>query len=316
MKTPKNRKMLYIALGILVLLGAVAGIVYAVLSSSKKNGGGDDPGSSPPPSWDCDRQTNACSDPHTGQGQYQKKSDCDKYCKPKPPTPGPGPGPPGQWNKGLNVTYYYDCSGQTCDAPLLQPWDQSKFIAGPGYKILDPKDYGGSIYGEKMWIYGAASDGLANLLGDNIPGLGYPDSSSGPNKGCGRSILIKNPAATNSDWTVLVMRKNRCPPSSNGCEAGKIHMDLMIPGFDNLQYSTNPICGNPGTALSKDQSIICGALTNPSMCTECHQLPQDFINGCQLFVEWGWPTGNPTCDWQIVDTPNAFIQYTKTIQLS
>ena len=218
------------------------------------------------------------------------------------------------WQDGLAVTHYYDCNGQACDAPLLQPWNPDKFITPKGYMILDPNDFGGPMHGEKMWLYGAASDDLAKLLGDNVPGLGHPDSSSGPNFGCGRSILIKNPAAKNSDWTALVMRKNRCPPWSNGCEAGKIHMDLMIPGFDDLQYSTSNICGKPGTAMSKEQSSICGT-TTPVNCNSCDKLPAPFVKGCKLFVGWGWPNGNPTCQYKLVTTPPKFIEYTKKVQL-
>jgi hypothetical protein len=237
--------------------------------------------------------------------------------KPTPPTPTPQkPTPPkdkGKWKSGLSVTHYYDCGGQSCDAPLLQPWDKTKFIAGPGYTVLDPNDFGGAKYGEKMWIYGAASDILAKEMGKNIPDLGYITEGDA-NFGCGQSILIRNSNAKNPNWTALVMRKSRCPPWSSGCD--KPHMDLMIPGFDNLQYSTANRCGTEGTGMSKEQSAICGALDNPSTCDLCEKLPSDFTKGCKLFVEWGWKTGNPTCDYKVVETPNAFIEYTKKIQLS
>ena len=218
----------------------------------------------------------------------------------------------GEWKDGLSVTHYYDCGGQSCDAPLLQPWNDSKFVAGPGYTVLDPNDFGGAKYGEKMWIYGAASDVLANMLGDNVDGLGKVTEGDATG-GCGKSILIKNPDAKNSDWTALVMRKSRCPPWSSGCD--KPHMDLMIPGFDNLQYSTANRCGDPGTGMTKEESAICGADGNPSACSKCDSLPENFRKGCQLFVDWGWTRGDPTCQYKVVETPEEFIAYTKKIQI-
>ena len=163
-----------------------------------------------------------------------------------------------------------------------------------------------------MWIYGAASDQLAKMLGDNVDGLGRVTEGN-VSGGCGRSILIKNPDAKNSDWTALVMRKSRCPPWSTGCD--QPHMDLMIPGFDNLIYSTANSCGDPGTGMSQEQSGICGQLDNPSTCSKCDQLPKNFQKGCQLFVDWGWTRGDPTCQYAIVETPKAFLDYTKKIQI-
>ena len=216
------------------------------------------------------------------------------------------------WKSGLRCTHYYDCGGQACDAKLLQPFDLSKFIAGPGYTVLDPNDFGGPVYGEKMWIYGAASDSFAEILGDNVSGLG--EVSEGPVSGaCGKSILVKNPSAKNSDWIALVMRKNRCPPWSSGCD--EPHMDLMIPGFDYLTKSTAKRCGDPGTGLTKEQSSICGNLNSPSECESCDKLPSTHKKGCQLFVDWGWSVGNPKCDYAVVETPKAFIEYTKLIQI-
>lgn len=222
-----------------------------------------------------------------------------------------------KWEDDLiNVTHYYDCNGQTCDAELLATWDKSKFVAPAGYTVLDPNDHGGALYGEKMWIYGATSDDLTNMLGENIRELGCVDNASGPNKGCGRSILIKNKNAKNSDWTALVMRKNRCPPWSHGCDNGNKHLDLMIPGFDNTNASTANICGNPNTALTKEESEICGDLNIPKNCTECNKITnQKLSKGCQLFVDWGWNTGNPDCNYAFVDTPQKFIEYTKDVQL-
>lgn len=80
-----------------------------------------------------------------------------------------------------------------------------------------------------------------------------------PPGGCGKCLLVQNPTAFNNNWTVLVMKKNRCPPWSNGCGPNNIHLDLAAPGYDNLQYSTANICGQSSTFLSKAQSSVCGS---------------------------------------------------------
>ena len=228
------------------------------------------------------------------------------------------------WKSGLSVTHYYDCGGQSCDSSFMKNYDDSKFIAGKGYTVLDPKDFGGSVYGEKMWIYGAASDELAEQMGDNIKDLGvispYDEAASSggvaPSVGCGQSILIKNPNAKNKHWTALVMRRSRCPPSSPGCN-GDPHMDLMIPGFDFSGASGKNRCGRPGTGMTQEQSELCGGNNgkSPAECDKCDQLPGNHAKGCQLFTDWGWPTGDPQCDYAFVKTPQIFIDYTKLIQL-
>ena len=40
--------------------------------------------------------------------------------------------------------------------------------------------------------------------------------------------LLQNPDSVNSDWTAVVMKKNRCPPNSPGCEAGKVLQPLTL----------------------------------------------------------------------------------------
>ena len=50
-----------------------------------------------------------------------------------------------------------------CDAATLQPWDESKYIASSGYSPQDPDAHGGALYGERMWLVGAASDALAGV---------------------------------------------------------------------------------------------------------------------------------------------------------
>ena len=72
---------------------------------------------------------------------------------------------------------------------------------------------------------GAASDFLANLMGDSSC------CNDPADVGCGQCLLIQNPDAINSDWKVIVMKKNRCPPWSNGCGANSAHFDLAAPGI-------------------------------------------------------------------------------------
>ena len=60
-------------------------------------------------------------------------------------------------------------------------------MASPGYSPQDPNNHGGAVYGEKMWLVGAASDGLSTLLGTNDNCCGT--STEG---GCGKCILVQN----------------------------------------------------------------------------------------------------------------------------
>ena len=70
------------------------------------------------------------------------------------------------WAGEIGGTHYWDCNGQGCDATLLQPWKTSRYSSPAGYQPQDPDDFGGpSQYGERLWMSGAASDALAELLG-------------------------------------------------------------------------------------------------------------------------------------------------------
>merc|ERR1712141_679650 len=115
------------------------------------------------------------------------------------------------WEQGVKLTHFWDCNGMACDAPTLQPWDLSKYVASPGYSPQNPDNHGGALYGEKMWLVGAASDSMSALLGEHDPCCGSSTESSG----CGKCVLLRVPGAVNSEWTALVMKKNRCPPWSN-----------------------------------------------------------------------------------------------------
>merc|ERR1719230_1559448 len=153
----------------------------------------------------------------------------------------------------LDVTHYWDCNGQDCDSKTVPAfeevsgnwvWQSQRFSASPLYAPLDPNNYGGpSEHGEKFWATGAVNDDLASLLGPDDTSCGVSDLSPG---GCGRCLLVQNANAVNADWKVMVMKKGRCPPYSTGCEAGKVHLDIAVPGYDDVRYSTGNVC--PGNS--------------------------------------------------------------------
>merc|ERR1719392_232764 len=150
------------------------------------------------------------------------------------------------------------------------------------------------------------------MLGDDNSCCGS-DTQSG---GCGKCALIRVSSATNAEWTALIMKKNRCPPNSNGCEAGNVHFDVAVPGYDNLQYSTANVCGErSGTGFaSRQDSAVLGdwyeTFTNTAQAaSRCSNLPAQFQKGCQLFSEWGWTRGDPGAEFQVVECPAAFKNY-------
>ena len=138
------------------------------------------------------------------------------------------------------ATHFWDCNGAACDSRTLQPFVPRNYRYSAQYAPLDPGDYGGSAYGERLWMTGAASDSLSTLLGADDGCCGTDPDGGG---GCGKCVLVRNPGAVNADWSAVVMKKNRCPPWSSGCEAGNVNLDVAVPGFDNLQFSTANICG-------------------------------------------------------------------------
>jgi len=213
----------------------------------------------------------------------------------------------------LKGTHFWDCNGGSCDAKTLQPWKQAKYVFSAQYAPLDPAAYGGAQYGEKMWVTGAANDDLARLLGPDGACCGRDGQNKG---GCGKCMLLRNKGARNADWSVVMMKKNRCPPNSNGCGPGNKHIDIAVPGYDNLKYSTANICGKSGTSMSRSQSAICGTWYKKGSDTtkgcSCSSLPSDtdaqkvIKRGCELFTSWGWTTGNPTLEAKIVPCPKGF----------
>jgi len=216
----------------------------------------------------------------------------------------------------MKMTHYWDCNGQGCDASTLQPWMEARYISPPGYGPQDPMDFGGPLYGEKMWLTGAASDALSQLLGDD-DGCCGEDLNDGGVGGCGKCVLVQNPLSLHPDWTAVVLKKNRCPPWSHGCGAGQPHLDIAAPGFDNLQYSTANVCGSrPKTGFaSKQQSAILGSwykqCQDTAKCAHlCNKLPPAFQKGCKLFASWGWKRGDPsTVKYRAVKCPPAFKRH-------
>ena len=147
----------------------------------------------------------------------------------------------------------------------------SKYVYAPSYAPIDPSSIrsGGAIYGERLWMTAAFSDSLSALLGTDDGCCGRDPEGGG---GCGKCVLVTNPSAVNSDWKAVVMKKNRCPPWSNHCEAGKMNLDIAVPGFDNLNFSTANVCGQSSERdfgvlgenfLSQEQSSVCGAFERP-----------------------------------------------------
>lgn len=217
---------------------------------------------------------------------------------------------PGGWLGTLKSTHFWDCNGASCDAPTLQPWEEREYKAAPHYAPMDPAKFGGSKYGEKLWMVGAASDALSDALGGDHSCCGSDNKGGG---GCGKCLLVQNPAADNSAWTVVVMKKSRCPPDSTGCD--KPHMDFAVPGFDHQNYSIANVCGSgkkSDTYISKAQSHICGAVP-PKQCN-CHGLPSNtpeqrvLKDGCLLFKTWGWHHGVPDLKYKPVECPAGFIE--------
>eukprot|EP00418_Pyrodinium_bahamense_P067041 CAMPEP_0179100626 /NCGR_PEP_ID=MMETSP0796-20121207/46485_1 /TAXON_ID=73915 /ORGANISM="Pyrodinium bahamense, Strain pbaha01" /LENGTH=368 /DNA_ID=CAMNT_0020798459 /DNA_START=49 /DNA_END=1151 /DNA_ORIENTATION=- len=215
----------------------------------------------------------------------------------------------------LRATHFWDCNGGSCDAPVLQPWDQKIYVYAPQYAPADPMDYGGPMYGEKLWMTGAASDLLSEKMGPDREGCGYSTEGGG---GCGQCIIVRNPWAKNPNWTAIVMKKNRCPPESHGCHLA--HMDIAVPGFDHLGVSLSNVCGDrrqrAETFLTKEQSGICGQ--SQAHACDCSGIPGDtperkmLRKGCELFRAWGWTHGNPLLNYQPVECPPGLVERVRT----
>mmetsp|Transcript_1536 Transcript_1536/g.4439 ORF Transcript_1536/g.4439 Transcript_1536/m.4439 type:complete len:463 (+) Transcript_1536:107-1495(+) len=216
----------------------------------------------------------------------------------------------------LKATHFWDCSGAACDADTLEPWDESRYRYSAFYAPLDPKDFpGGPVYGEKMWMTGAASDVLSGLMGADDGCCGDDTEGIG---GCGKCLLVSNPTAVNSDWKAVVMKKNRCPPWATGCGSSQPHFDLAVPGYDNLEWSLANICGQSDTIISQEASTSCGAWWEAGDSTiqgcSCDSMPDStpqqalMKRGCELFSAWGWTSGNPELMYEVVDCPQQHVE--------
>ena len=199
--------------------------------------------------------------------------------------------PGGEWLDDLHLTHYWDCSGQACDSTTLSPWDDEKWVCPIGYGPQDPGDFGGAIYGEKMWLTGAANDDLSDMLGED-DGCCGEDRGRG---GCGKCLLLQNPESIQPAWTAIVMKKNRCPPESTGCGPGSAHFDVAVPGYEDLEYSLANVCSlRPNTGFdTREQSETLGkwykSCANTAECVGlCDSLPSAYQKGCRLFSSWGW----------------------------
>eukprot|EP00746_Dinoflagellata_sp_MGD_P000656 gnl/MRDRNA2_/MRDRNA2_101176_c0_seq1.p1 gnl/MRDRNA2_/MRDRNA2_101176_c0~~gnl/MRDRNA2_/MRDRNA2_101176_c0_seq1.p1 ORF type:complete len:333 (+),score=52.40 gnl/MRDRNA2_/MRDRNA2_101176_c0_seq1:52-1050(+) len=219
----------------------------------------------------------------------------------------------------LGATHFWDCNGAACDATELQPWEPSLYRYAAHYAPVNASEFGGSVYGEVMWLTGAASDALSTTLGGDDGCCGGGGESGGG--GCGKCILVRNKEAVNSDWSAVVMKKNRCPPWSNECDA-KLHIDIAVPGYDNLQFSDANICGQANTKLTKKESAMCGDWytfgSDTASACDCSQINEDtpesvtMKRGCKLFSAWGWKNGNPMLEWVPVSCPPAFVSLIST----
>ena len=172
--------------------------------------------------------------------------------------------------RSLTASHFWDCNGAACDAPTLDPWESFLYSFAPHYAPQRPPT-GTGEYGESLWLVGAASDALSAALGPDSPCCGSEDQGRG---GCGRCVLVRAPGAR-TNLTAIVMKKSRCPPTTNLCGAGLMHMDIAAPGFDYAAESPASVCGSASrrdTWLSASESGACSTSTwsgsAPSDC-EC-----------------------------------------------
>lgn len=65
----------------------------------------------------------------------------------------------------ITATHFWDCNGAACDSRTLQPFNIRKYAYANEYAPQDPSKLGGALYGERLWMTGAASDTLSRMLG-------------------------------------------------------------------------------------------------------------------------------------------------------
>lgn len=210
----------------------------------------------------------------------------------------------------IDSSHYWDCNGYDCDLLTLSPWNKYLYRNSPFYAPLNPNDFGGPKYKEKIWITGIFSDSLSKWLGNDNNCCGREPSSKG---GCGKCILVTNPNSINKDYKVLVLKKGRCYPETKECEDNKLHIKLLVPGYGNFNNINN--CNNKNSLLSKFQASVCGNWykkhNNTINGCNCDFIPNKFPTlreGCKLFSKWGWRTNNPKLTYKKVECPIEFMK--------
>ena len=114
----------------------------------------------------------------------------------------------------------FDCSGHSCYAPFIKPWDPEKYVF--------PVETLPRLVNNTLYVSAAFSDSI--------------------NVSCFDCILLEI-----ENQKIIVQKTNYCPPWSNGCEYS--HIDLNIPSFDNLAYSTANICDSTDIMTAEQSSI-------------------------------------------------------------
>ena len=85
----------------------------------------------------------------------------------------------------------------------------------------------------------------------------------------------------------MVQKTNTCPDWSQGCKYP--HIDLCIPGFDNLLFSTANVC-DFSEIMSAEQSSLNGGWYNfyDSLIEakeKCKLLPPKYREECEIFCD-------------------------------
>lgn len=221
-------------------------------------------------------------------------------------------------SSGISLSHFWDCNGQSIDASTISPFATETYYSPAGYAPQDPSDHGGAVYGESMWVLGAASPNLKAAMGG----------------GYGGCLLIQNSKyAVESSWSIVAMVTSDCPGDSNALCNNTNHIDLLAPGFDAVGASTANVCGNtthssrlstssPYNGISKTDSEIMDAWwvgtkdggrcdydngCNTIATNNCNTMTTgpDFVAGCNRFANWGWTVGTPG---QVYDAAsNSFV---------
>lgn len=196
----------------------------------------------------------------------------------------------------------------------MEPFYASHFLYAPQYAPTDPLDFGGPLYSEHLWLTGAASPALSEVLGPDAPCCGKDEAYGG---GCGRCFLVRNPTARQAHWVALVMKKGDHSCISEGsCLPDRQMVSLAVPGFDQSRSGNR--CDDPNwaepTHITEAASRWCANISDTGLLTSCNcsglldktKEQRILRNGCELFSEWGWTTPNPILDFQWVNCPPAW----------